>query len=368
MNLVPRMSHNALSKPGVAARGFTLVELLVVIAIIGILVALLLPAIQAAREAARRAQCANNLKNMGIACHNHLTAKGTFPYGAELVDFNCCAADTYSGWSREIMAYAEDEALRQLYNSELFSVTSNDPKVVQYRQTLVPLYACPSDHPMQLEIPANGAALAPGIQFMTSSYKANAGRTDGFTTWYLYEARVAANGATGHSVVPRSPIHKGWRGPIHAQMRPEGTGPGQGGRAIPSTDYVLRPERMKDITDGASKTILIAESTNVHPPRRPFWAYTFGTMIMAQTVNQERVFMADTPKCEAIAEVENAVGSPTSGTSKRVCKGGFGSLHPAGMNAVMCDGSVTFIPFDINLEVFAAMGSIAAGENEATGL
>ena len=88
--------------------GFTLVELLVVISIIGILVALLLPAVQAAREAARRMQCGNNLKQIGLALHNYHTAVRTFPYGADF-------AGTYTGatWAASILPYLEQQNMIQ---------------------------------------------------------------------------------------------------------------------------------------------------------------------------------------------------------------------------------------------------------------
>src|SRR5688572_5934859 len=124
------------------ARAFTLVELLVVIAIIGVLVALLLPAVQAAREAARRTQCKNNLKQIGLACINHHDALQMFPTGGSnwglLVQHyaqNGQALGTKQqglGWPYQILPYLEQGALKGIVTQE------------QLQSAMVPIYICPS--------------------------------------------------------------------------------------------------------------------------------------------------------------------------------------------------------------------------------
>src|SRR5690606_20466187 len=124
-------------------RGFTLIELLVVIAIIGVLIALLLPAVQAAREAARRSQCSNNLKQIALGFHNYHDTHQVFPPGAN----SCC----WGTWLLYGLPYVEQQAL---YNAWNFGGRSFDdtgtfryggPLNITVTSTRVDAYTCPSD-------------------------------------------------------------------------------------------------------------------------------------------------------------------------------------------------------------------------------
>ncbi len=365
-----RISRRRAIRPESPNRGFTLVELLVVIAIIGILVALLLPAIQAAREAARRSQCSNNLKNIGLAMLNHHDSKKTFPPGNVMDNTNIGSSGYFNGWTTEIMPYAEDPALKSLYNTSLDVSRSNDAFVKQFRETQVPLYSCPSDFQMELVVPhsgpANGGNTAEfppggvGIEFMTASYRANAGRGDGHVTWYLMESLPPGTGkcaATGCTA--------GWRGPVHAILKTgvdtrtacTNNGPADGGTAV----IKLRKESIKDITDGTTKTLLAAESTNVFARRRTLWAYTWGNAIESQTYPYSQTLIGDWCRCSPPGAngCAPSTGPDVGSTSNRACMSGWFSNHTGGMNGAMCDGSVDFISWNTDLEVFAVMGSIA---------
>lgn len=338
-------------------RGFTLVELLVVIAIIGVLVALLLPAIQAAREAARRSQCSNNIKQIGLAVLNFESSMKTFPAGVETDAASGGTTPVFSGWTREIMNYSENPALREMYKPEKATppvsvVSTTDLGAKQFRETAVPMYTCPSDFPMELVAPHTGPAGSTGgglnLPFMPGSYRGNAGRGNGDVTWYLYEDLPTPG------VVGAGGIHDGWRGPLHAVIRKGAT-----------PHAWLRKERIKDITDGTTKTLLVAESTNVFAPRRTFWAYTYGNGVLSQPTPYAGTLMGDWCKCSPPGTAACGTGDqPVAtgvayGTSNRACMSGWFSGHPSGMNAGMCDGSVNLVSWDIDLDAFVVMGSIA---------
>ncbi len=137
---------------------FTLVELLVVIAIIGILVALLLPAVQAAREAARRAQCVNNLKQIGIAMHLYHDAHKTLPGGA----ISCC----FGTWANELLPYMEEESLAAIWAGGTYSSAANAP----FMRMRIATYTCPSDMP-------NAPTITAGTAMPNHNYAANYGNT-----------------------------------------------------------------------------------------------------------------------------------------------------------------------------------------------
>src|SRR5262245_15376656 len=181
---------------GSSRRAFTLIELLVVIAIIGILVGLLLPAVQKVREAAARMQCSNNLKQIALACHNYHDAYGTFPAGNvfrkgppnNLYDhFEC--------WAISILPFIEQNNLYSLWNPNLPNPVpdATSANMATVRKALVKTYNCPSDtsagagfSPFTPDSGPNGQNGYGRPQFMPSTYRAVAGTTfggaDGFNT------------------------------------------------------------------------------------------------------------------------------------------------------------------------------------------
>src|SRR4051812_37748601 len=132
-------------------RGFTLIELLVVIAVIGVLIALLLPAVQAAREAARRSQCTNNLKQIGLALHNYHSSNNVFPIGQGVCCFSTILNDTGTGHGPSVLVYLlsnmEQQSLSNAFNFTHGNLASGALTWLNttVSESSVAAYLCPSD-------------------------------------------------------------------------------------------------------------------------------------------------------------------------------------------------------------------------------
>ncbi len=302
-------------------RGFTLIELLVVIAIIGILIALLLPAVQAAREAARRAECMNNLKQIGLALHTYHDVHGAFPPG-QLPGTNVSAIS-------RILPYLEQNVLFNALNSD---IGIDDPANNTVRTTQLTVFLCPSD--VDNPMPARGAA---------TNYHANKG------TEVIWQA------PTGPNV--------GFR---------EQTGVFFFGRAIPiaavrdglsNTAFVA--ERV--LADGSNAIVSPLEDVFFSPaaPTTPDEAHEQCLAVdINNLANQFPLFMG-APWLHGQHTYQHI--SPPNGRS---C--GFftvlratmvpSSRHPGGINLLLGDGSVKFVKETVALSTWRSLGSRAGGE------
>lgn len=336
--------------PGSGSNGFTLIELLVVIAIIGILVALLLPAIQAAREAARRAQCQSNIKQINLAILNYASAHaGKLPPGG-ITNGPCCGTRSYESWSISILPHLEQQNLHDQYRSDKFNEAPENWPVLQ---TIVPTYLCPSDEDTQeLKRPQSG----PGrnIPMARGSYRANTGRCGDPAAICFWDSPGESN--CFGNVPGLGDVSDLWKGPFHAiGIAPSKSQPYR---------YVRNVPKLRQITDGLSHTIFIGEGTSQSSKsqdaslveatyrRRTFWAYTYTSYNKSCVFPQTRTMLSDYGRC---VEVGGQGGA-------EVCKRAWGALHPGGLHFSFGDGSVRFLETAIDMEVFAAMATMSGEE------
>jgi prepilin-type N-terminal cleavage/methylation domain-containing protein len=321
--------------------GFTLVELLVVIAIIGVLVALLLPAVQAAREAARRSQCGSQLKQIALGVLNFESANGSLPAGAGYNGTNIDSPQL-STWTVDILPYAEQAPLHRLWDPKVdFAAATN--KLL--RETFVPIYLCPSDVNLdQLSQPESGSGT--GVWWAPGSYRAMSGWSPGQSGDHFWDNMLAAQ-ATYELALP------GWtRGPMHAV----GIHPTQ------QPQRKFGPVEIKQIADGTTNTLLVGEyHTITNPPvslgsltqkdvvRRTLWAYAYTSYNQSSAVPESRALIPDYLTAYNMPGAEH--------NPKRA----WGSLHAGNMIMfAYCDGSVTEIRDDIDVtSVWARLGTIA---------
>lgn len=322
--------------------GFTLVELLVVIAIIGVLVALLLPAVQAARESARRSQCVNNLKQIGLGFLNHESTHGFLPCAGRSAYYVGdpllgVGRDQPGGWIYQILPYVEQQAIYNITNDgDKANVTANQKQQSMVLQsTPISSFNCPSRRPPQLTPwtlpntwnPRNGDR---ALQVARSDYAANAG--DG--EWGMESFDVVSQ-----EYIPQKVewvFYSNYANPAASEYPPFD---GQTG-----INYSGAEIRFKDIADGTSNTYAVGEKylnsaeyeSGVDPGDNQSMYQGFDWDVNRWT-------------CKKYRPRQDILGY-------EVPYGAFGSAHPGGFNMVNCDGSVAIVSFDVDLDVHRRAG------------
>ncbi|MEX0792109.1 MAG: DUF1559 domain-containing protein [Pirellulaceae bacterium] len=303
--------------------GFTLVELLVVIAIIGVLVALLLPAVQQAREAARRMQCSNNLKQIGLALHNYHDTNNSFPGG----NYDCCSGT----WMISVLPFVEQSALYELSDYSGMQTGSairysEDPNFRVTSQRLS-AFTCPSDTP-NAPIAANASRPDP---LTSHNYAANYGN-----------AALLTGSSSTQSL----------------NGLPYGGAP----FGFISSNYPNKYFGFRHIIDGTSNTLLAAEVLQGRgTDLRGFtwWGYAAGFTgyVPPNATQPDRTASGGCKSDEPLMNLPcaDAASNAEAFLASR-------SRHPGGVQTVLCDASVRFVPETVNLEIWRGLSTSQGGE------
>jgi prepilin-type N-terminal cleavage/methylation domain-containing protein/prepilin-type processing-associated H-X9-DG protein len=305
-SIPPAFSQGDLVIPR-SRKAFTLIELLVVIAIIAILIALLIPAVQRVRDSASRAQCVNNLKQIGLACHHYHDTYSAFPPGY-IADDPFPGTSPGWGWPAFLLPYIEQQ---NLFNQVNFNNPLESQPVIQ---NIIATYLCPADSPPEIPFEITDATFSTLCMAAPSSYAATVGQ----------DADDVAD-PTGSGVFFRN-----------------------------------SKIRLTDITDGTSSTTLIGDRA---------WSNTKGIWAGAPNGAITRSgpgnsWLNATNAAQALVLVHNNWINITNDSDGGLDD--FSSNHYGGVNLVFADGSVRFIASIVNdgpiHRSFWAMGTRAGGE------
>jgi len=319
------MNRTHVSQPPAAKRsGFTLIELLVVIAIIGILIALLLPAVQMAREAARRTQCANNLKQLSLAAISHEGTHGWFPTGGWSKRWIGLPGRGYGpnqpgGWAFNILPFVEQAALRHVGGDDRTNADHRTGNALRL-MTPLPVFHCPT---------RRGASIYTNARnFLYSDPTAEVARND-----------YAFNGGHRRVLYGNGPDDLGtakrFAWPDSSEMS--------------GISFQRSRIRYRDITDGTSNTYMMGEK---HLRRDHY-------LTGDDQGDNESVYSGDDRDLIRFTGSERDISFRPRPDSVATTQEGFvyGSSHPGGFQVALCDGSARIMAFDIDQSVHSRLGN-----------